>query len=159
MPKPLVAALKGHVIGGGAEMALAADMRIAADDLCFGLPEVKYGLALDTGGSAFLTQLAGPARAKWLMMAGEPISARTALDWRIVDWTCAPDDLDAQAMDLCRKLAGVPPQAAAAQKALVNALTDPDLHAAMTRENDMQSRLFDGPEYQAISAALRVARG
>jgi enoyl-CoA hydratase len=157
LPKPLVAALRGHAIGGGAEMALAADMRIAADDLSFCLPEVKYGLALDTGGSAFLTQLAGPARAKWLMMSGEPIGAETALAWGIVDWTCPAADLDLRALELCRKLASVPPHAAAAQKALVNAMTDPELHAAMEREIVVQSQLFDGSEYQAIREARRKA--
>lgn len=67
---PVIAALRGHVIGGGAEMAIAADFRIASEDLAFRAAEVVHGLALDTGGSAWLMRLVGPARAKWIMCSG-----------------------------------------------------------------------------------------
>jgi enoyl-CoA hydratase/carnithine racemase len=153
LPKPLVCALKGYVVGGGAEMALAADLRIAADNLRFRLPEVLYGLALDTGGSAMLCDLIGPARAKWLMMSGEAIGAEEALAWGLVEWVVAPGDLDARAFEIARKLAALPPEAVSAQKALIAAITSKGVAGAMEREVEVQSRLFRGAEYQQLKEA------
>jgi enoyl-CoA hydratase/carnithine racemase len=80
-PKPVIAALRGHVLGGGLELALAADIRVAAADLRMAFPEIRYGLMSDTGGSPLATMLAGPSRAKWMLMTGKPVDADRALAW------------------------------------------------------------------------------
>ena len=69
-PKPILAELKGHVLGGGLELALAADIRIASTDTSMAFPEIKYGLITDTGGLPFTTALTGPSRAKFMLMDG-----------------------------------------------------------------------------------------
>jgi enoyl-CoA hydratase len=156
--KPSVAALRGHVIGGGAEMALAADVRVVAEDLRFSLPEVRYGLALDTGGSAMLTALLGPARAKWLMMSGDPIGAQEAVAWGLAEWSVPPEALDARAFEIARRLASLPPGAVAAQKGLVEAVLGDAVRTAMARELAAQSELFLGDEYLALKRARTEGR-
>ena len=74
--KPIVAAIHGAVLGAGAELALTMDFRVAADNIKLSLPEVNYGLVPDTGGSILALSLAGPSRAKWLIMSGEQIGAQ-----------------------------------------------------------------------------------
>src|SRR5215213_11959996 len=93
-PKPVIAALRGAVLGGGLEMALSADIRIAASDVAMAFPEIGYGLMSDTGGSGLATILAGPSRAKWLLMTGRRIGAEQALAWGLVDEVVAPEELD-----------------------------------------------------------------
>src|SRR3546814_8812606 len=78
MGKPMIAALKGAVLGAGCEYALVADIRLAAPTTRLALPEVNYGLAVDQGGSALAASLIGPSRTKWLLMTGEPVDAETA---------------------------------------------------------------------------------
>ncbi|MCU1345919.1 MAG: crt 10, partial [Acidimicrobiia bacterium] len=109
-PKPIVAALKGHVLGGGLEMALACDMRIAATDMRMAFPEIGYGLVTDTGGAPLTTMLAGPSRAKRMIMTGDAVDADTALRWGLVDEVVAPEELDPVAHRLCLRLAERPAQ-------------------------------------------------
>jgi enoyl-CoA hydratase/carnithine racemase len=103
--KPIVAAVKGHVIGGGLELALAADIRIAATDARLSLPEFVHGVSTDTGGAVLTTILAGPSRAKLMLMTGRRVGAEQALSWGLVDELVAPEELDDAALALCRELA------------------------------------------------------
>src|SRR3546814_6445521 len=82
--KPIVAALKGGAIGGGCELALAADIRVADTTLKMALPEILYGVLPDTGGTQMMTALVGPSRAKYLVLTGRPIDAATAPEWGAV---------------------------------------------------------------------------
>lgn len=141
-PKPVVAAVRGHVLGGAFETALSADMRIAATDARFGFPEITYGLVADTGGTQLLTALAGPARAKWLLMSGERIDAAQALAWGLVDWVVSPDELDERALDLCRTLAAAPPTAVAMTKQLVDQAWGPTIRNGLRQELLAQTALF-----------------
>ncbi|MGW4489511.1 enoyl-CoA hydratase/isomerase family protein [Amycolatopsis sp. NPDC004368] len=83
--KPVIAAMNGHALGGGAELALACDLRILADDATFGFPEIKLGLFPGAGGSQRLPRLVGPHLAKRLMIEGARLSAQQALDLGLVD--------------------------------------------------------------------------
>ena len=141
-PKPVVAALKGYVLGGAFETALAADVRVAADTTQLGFPEVGYGLVPDTGGTQLLTVLAGPAKAKYLVISGARITADTALAWGIVDWVVDLDDLDDRAMDVAVQLAAAPPAAAAAGKRLVDHLWRDRVRAGFEHEREAQVALF-----------------
>ena len=77
--KPIVAAVRGGAIGGGCELALAADVRVADTTLKLALPEINYGLLPDTGGTQMLTSLIGPSRAKYMILSGDAIGAEQAL--------------------------------------------------------------------------------
>jgi len=84
LPQPVVAVLNGHVFGGGLELALAADLRIADKEVRFGNPEVKLGMIAGWGGIRRLAETIGVARARHLTLLGDPISAEQALDWGLV---------------------------------------------------------------------------
>jgi enoyl-CoA hydratase/carnithine racemase len=141
-PKPIVAALKGYVLGGALETALGCDIRIAATDVRMAFPEVKYGLVTDTGGSPLTTILAGPSRAKWMLMTGEQIDAERALQWGLVDQVVAPDQLDATTRDLCRRLAKVDSQLLGLIKQLVDATFEAEVRSGLRGELLAQLALF-----------------
>jgi enoyl-CoA hydratase/carnithine racemase len=147
-PKPVIAALRGHVLGGGLEMALAADIRIAASDVRMAFPEIRYGLMTDTGGSPLATLLAGPSRAKWMLMTGRSVAADTALAWGLVDEVVSPDEVDDAAGALARQIASAPPDALAMIKQTVDGLWHGALHSALRAELLAQVALFGGADYQ-----------
>ncbi|HEY2327294.1 MAG TPA: enoyl-CoA hydratase/isomerase family protein [Gaiellaceae bacterium] len=92
-PVPLVAAIQGYCLGGGLELALACDFRIATRDAQLGFPEVNLGLLPGGGGTQRAPRLISPGRAKWLTMSGERIPAETAEAWGLVEFVV--DDLEA----------------------------------------------------------------
>jgi enoyl-CoA hydratase/carnithine racemase len=140
--KPVIAALRGHVLGGGLELALAADIRIAASDLHMAFPEIRYGLMSDTGGAPLATMLAGPSRAKWMLMTGRPVDADRALAWGLVDEVVVPEELDEVAAALAREIAAAPADALALIKQAVDGLWHGALHAALRQELAAQAVLF-----------------
>lgn len=151
--KPLVAAVKGYVLGGAFEIALAADMRIGATDTTLGFPEINFGLVADTGGTQLLTPLVGPAKAKYLLMSGRRIDAATAHTWGILDWLVAPAELDDAALELATSLAEAPPQAAAMTKQLVDQAWAGSIRNGMGQELLAQVALFAGQEHEDAKAA------
>jgi enoyl-CoA hydratase/carnithine racemase len=162
MKKPVIAALQGHVIGAGVELALAQDFRIASEGMQMRLPEIDYGLVVDTGASVFASALAGPSRAKWLIMSGQPVKARDALAWGLVDWVVPDAELDGRSMELARTLAAKPAQALRDAKGLVNALFDAQVRDGLKREVMTQALLFETPEYKRLRderATARAAKG
>lgn len=162
-PKPVVAAVRGYVLGGAFEIALSADMRIAATDAVFAFPEIRFGLVADTGGTQLLTPLIGPSKAKYLLLSGDRLDAATALQWGVVDWVVEPDELDGAALDLARRLAAAPPQAAAAAKQLVDQAWAGSIRNGIGQELLAQVALFAGDEHEHSKAAhlarLHVAGG
>lgn len=152
-PKPVLAAVRGHVLGGGLEIALAADFRIAASDVRMAFPEIGYGLMTDTGGAPLTTMLAGPARAKWMLMTGRPVDAQRALDWGLVDEVVPPEDLDDAALDLARDIATKPAEALAMIKQTVDGMWHGALHGGLRAELLAQVALFGGADYRARKAA------
>lgn len=85
LPQPVIAALNGVVIGAGLELALACDLRIAAQNATFSIPEVRYGIIPDLGGTQLLPRLVGPSQAKRLILTGMTIRAEEALQIGLVD--------------------------------------------------------------------------
>ena len=152
-PKPVVAALRGAVLGGGLEMALSADIRIAASDVRLAFPEIRYGLMSDTGGSGLATMLAGPSRAKLLLMTGRRIGAEQALAWGLVDEVVPPEALDDTAAALAAEIADKPAEALAMIKATVDGMWHGQLHAALRAELLAQVALFGGEDYRARKRA------
>jgi enoyl-CoA hydratase len=157
MGKPTIAAMKGGTLGGGAEMALCCDIRVTSTDLKFALPECKFGLAVDQGGSALVASLIGPSKTKWLLMTGDTIDARTALEWGLADFMVEPDALDAKAMEIATKIAANPSRAVLAAKGLVDDLWAAGVRAAIDRELTMQLALYGSEEFAELRAQRQAA--
>ncbi|MCK9542345.1 MAG: enoyl-CoA hydratase/isomerase family protein [Novosphingobium sp.] len=156
--KPFIAAVKGAVIGGGCELALCCDIRVSSTDLKMALPEILYGILPDTGGTQYMANLIGTSRAKYMVMTGERIDARTALEWGAVDFVVEPDELDARALEIARKIAARPPLALAMAKTMVDQGVAGAVRNGITQELLAQSYLFRTEDYQEARAALREKR-
>ena len=158
-PKPFVAAVRGACIGGGFELVLACDLRFAAPDAFFFLPEIDFGILPDTGGTQLLTALIGPSRTKYLVMTGERIDAQRALEWGVVDFVVEPEDLDARALEVASKIAAGPPLAIAMAKQLVDQAWADSVRSGIRQELLAQTVLFGSEDYQEARAARREGRG
>lgn len=156
--KPIIAALKGGVIGGGCELALAADIRIADTTLKMALPEILYGVLPDTGGTQMMTALIGPSRTKYMVMTGRRIDAATALEWGAVDFAVVPEELDARALEIATDIAARPPINLAMAKEMINLMHGPTIRTGTRAELYAQSYLFKTEDYQEARAAHREKR-
>ena len=114
--KPVIAAINGFCLGGGMELALACDIRVAATTATFGQPEVNLGLIPGGGGTQRLPRIAGMGAAMKLVLTGELIDAQEALRLRLVEEVVAPDQLLTRAVMLGEKIASRSPVAVAAAK-------------------------------------------
>src|SRR5206468_4191225 len=121
-PVPIVAAIHGYCIGGGLEVALGCDLRIARRDAQLGFPEVRLGLLPGGGGTQRAPRLIGPGRATWLIMSGERIPAAQAEAWGLVELLV--DDLEAGIERVAGVLAGQSPHALREIKRLLHATRD-----------------------------------
>lgn len=157
-PKPFIAALKGAAIGGGCETALSCDIRISDTSLKMALPEINYGILPDTGGTQLMTALIGPSRTKYMVMTGERIDAQTALEWGAVDFVVQPDELDAKALELAKKIASKPPIALAMAKTMIDQIHAGAVRNGFAQELLAQTALFKTEDYQEARAALREKR-
>ena len=117
-PAPVIARLPGWCLGGGLEVAAACDIRIAAHDAKFGMPEVRVGIP-SVIHAALLPRLIGWGRARWLVMTAETIDAPTALAWGLVDAVAPEGGLDAAVERTVKALLECGPHALRAQKALL----------------------------------------
>jgi enoyl-CoA hydratase/carnithine racemase len=119
---PTVAALPGHTIGGGLELALACDLRIAVDGILLGMPPAKLGLVYShTGLRRFLDAIGAP-RTRELFIAGHNIDARTALSWGLVNQVVGASDLESAALDLAEDLAANAPLSVRGNKRVIREL-------------------------------------
>lgn len=119
--QPTIAAVGGLAYGGGLELALACDIRIASASARFGLPEVTIGAVPGWAGSQRLPRLIGAGRAKQLILSGQPIDAAKAEAWGLVTEVVAPERLAARALELAQRIAENAPTAVQAAKQLVDA--------------------------------------
>jgi len=134
-PLPVVAAIHGYCVGGGLEIALGCDLRVAHVDAQLGLPEVRLGLLPGGGGTQRAPRLVGPGRARWLIMSGERIPARQAEAWGLVEFVV--DDLDAGIEQVAGTLARQSPSALQEIKRVMRETrderSDANEHAAFVR--------------------------
>ena len=121
LPGLTIAALNGTVAGGAFGMVLACDLRIAVPRADFFYPVMKLGFLPQPSDPLRLTALIGPARAKMILMAGETVGAADALAYGLVDRVCDPDQLMAQARELCGDVLAATPAHATAIKAMIPA--------------------------------------
>ncbi len=142
LPKPTIAVLNGLALGGGCELALTCDIRIAEEQIKIGLPEVKLGLFPGGGGTQRLPRLIGPAKAKELMFLGEPISAEEALKLGLVNHVSAPGEGLQSALKMAEKMAGYSIQALSRIKKAVNDGFDESLDDGIGIEADLFADIF-----------------
>jgi enoyl-CoA hydratase/carnithine racemase len=135
--KPVVAALRGYALGGGFELALACDIRIAGASTRIGFPEVTRGWVGGGGASQMLPRLIGIGQAMRLLLTGEQVDAAEALRLRLVEQVVPDDETEAAAMALCERLAALPPVAVQAVKAAVRQSLETPLAAGLAYENEM----------------------
>jgi enoyl-CoA hydratase/carnithine racemase len=133
---PTVAALPGHTIGGGLELALACDLRLAADGILLGMPPAKLGLVYShTGLRRFLHAIGAP-RTRELFLTARNVDARTALSWGLVNHVVGASDLDGAALDLAQDLAANAPLSVRGNKRAIRELlaAEGPLDAEVERE-------------------------
>ncbi|MEW1863009.1 enoyl-CoA hydratase-related protein [Streptomyces sp. NBC_00669] len=142
IPKPVVAAVNGYALGGGCELALCADIRIAAENAKLGQPEILLGLIPGAGGTQRLARLVGPSRAKDLIFTGRTVGAAEAQTLGLVDRVVPAEQVYAQALAWARQLARGPAYALRAAKEAVDGGLDTDLASGLTLERTLFAGLF-----------------
>ncbi len=142
IPKPVVAAVTGYALGGGCELALCADIRIAADDATFGQPEVLLGIIPGAGGTQRLTRLVGPSRAKELIFSGRFVGAEEALAIGLVDRLVPADRVYDEAVAWARQFEGGAALALRAAKEAVDRGLEVDLETGLEIERQQFAALF-----------------
>jgi enoyl-CoA hydratase/carnithine racemase len=158
LPMPTIAAIDGPALGGGLELALACDLRVARADARLGLTEARLG-GLAGSGSLRLTRLVGPARAKELLFLGDPIDAHTALGWGLVNRVAdVANGALAVARTLAATIAARGPLSNRLAKTLVDAAQDGPLDAGLSMSTVAQQAIFDSHDLHEGVAAFFAKR-
>jgi enoyl-CoA hydratase/carnithine racemase len=161
---PTVAALPGHTIGGGLELALACDLRVAADGISLGMPPAKLGLVYShTGLRRFLDAIGAP-RTRELFLTARNIDARTALTWGLVNQVVGASDLEGAALDLAQDLAANAPLSVRGNKRVIRELLaaegrlDPEVERELIELREASFRSEDMREGVRAFGQKRPAR-
>jgi enoyl-CoA hydratase len=158
IPKPTVAAITGYALGGGLEVALACDRRIAGENAKLGVPEILLGVIPGGGGTQRLARLVGPARAKDLVFTGRFVKAQEALAIGLVDEVVPADDVYARARAYVEPFTRGPALAYAAAKKAIDGGLDVDLRTGLDIESDLFAGLFASDD-RRIGMASFVENG
>lgn len=155
--KPILAAINGPAVGGGLELALAADLRIASTTATFALPEVRLGSLPGSGGTQRLARATSPALASRMIFTGEPIDASTALRCGLISDLAEPDDLEAVATRLAGAIAANAPLSLRAAK-LALRVAQSDQGPGLTLERALWGLLSVSDDRAEGRAAFRERR-
>lgn len=158
IPKPVVAGVTGYALGGGCELALCADIRIAAEDAVFGQPEVLLGIIPGAGGTQRLTRLVGPSRAKDIIFSGRFVKADEALAIGLVDRVVPSDQVYAEATKWAQQFSGAASYAVRAAKVAIDRGLEVDLETGLEIERQQFAALF-ATEDRAIGMSSFVEKG
>ncbi len=158
IPKPTVAAITGYALGGGCELALCCDFRVAAQDATLGQPEILLGIIPGAGGTQRLARLVGPARAKDLIFTGRFVPAAEALAIGLVDELVPAADVHAAAVQRVRRYVGGPALALRAAKEAVDRGLEVDLATGLEIERMQFAALFATRDRE-LGMASFVERG
>ncbi|UCH89956.1 MAG: enoyl-CoA hydratase/isomerase family protein [Thermoplasmata archaeon] len=147
IPKPVIAAINGFALGGGCELALACDIRLAAPDASIGQPEVKLGVIPGFGGTQRLSRTVGPGTAKELIFSGKTLNAAEALAAGLVDRVVgSASELMPEAKALAAQICNNSPSAVTEAKKLINDGLDVPLNAGLEMEKTAFAELFGTPD-------------
>jgi enoyl-CoA hydratase len=158
LAKPAIAAVNGIAFGGGLELALSCDIRIAASGARFAAPEIKLGWIGGGGMTALLAHSIGPSNAALMVMTGDPIDAATAVAWRLVSEIVAPEALLARAQAIAGTIASRAPIAAETAKLNLRAAFTMPIEAAIQYERDLQTICFATDDAAEGRAAFKDKR-
>lgn len=142
LPKPVIAAVSGLALGGGCEMALACDLRLAGETASFGVPEINIGIIPGAGGTQRLSRILGICKAKELLYTGDRIDAVQACQLGMINKVVPVPDLMKETGELAAKLATKPPLAIKMAKHVVNTGIDLDMDSALKLEAHALAYLF-----------------
>lgn len=152
---PVIAAVNGTCLGGGCELSMACDIRVASDRAIFGLPEVRLGIISAAGGTQNLPRLVPVGTAKRLLFTGDRVGAEEALSIGLIDIMVPHDRVGAEAKALAERIAQSAPLAVSAAKQAVNIGLDLGVHAGLRYEAELFAGLFRGKDVsEGVSAFL-----
>jgi enoyl-CoA hydratase len=158
---PFVAAIHGFCLGGGLELAMCCDIRVASEDTTLGQPEIKLGLIPGGGGTQRLPRLVGIGRAQYLNMTGDPIAASQAYEWGLVEKVVPVGEARDAALEIARTIASRSPVSVAVLRELARTTRDLPLEEGLRREADGFRRCLeseDGAEGVAAFLEKREPR-
>lgn len=141
-PKPVIALIQGYALGGGCELAMACDIRIAGENAKFGQPEIKLGIIPGFGGTQRLPRLVGLAKAKELIFSGEVISAQEAVEIGLANRVVTQERLEEEAFEFARKLSEMSATALQLSKEALNHGMQMEVHQAYQYEADLFALSF-----------------
>src|SRR5947209_19924242 len=145
-PKPVIAMVNGYCLGGGCELALACDIRIASDKASFGQPEINLGIRPGGGGTQRLTRLVGEGKAMELILTGEMLDAQHAYRLGLVNLVVPAADLEAKTMELANRIAEKSPVALRMAKDAVKTAARSNLDEGLRREVDLFALCFSSAD-------------
>jgi enoyl-CoA hydratase len=157
-PRPTIAAINGYALGGGCELALACDIRIAADTAKFGQPELGLGIIPGAGATQRLPRIVGMGRAKYLILTGEIIDAKQALEIGLVSAVTPPGQLQIRARELAKKILRHGPLAARLAKIALNASARVDMDSGLLVETLAQALCYSSDDKAEGTAAFLEKR-
>ena len=134
LTKPVIAAISGYALGGGCELAMCCDLRLASEKARFGQPEINLGLIPGASGTQRLPRLIGVAKAKEMIYLGDMIDAATALNLGLVNKVVPPESLMDEAMEWAKKLASKSSPVLAMAKMAINTGIDTDINSGLNME-------------------------
>lgn len=156
LPVPVICQIDGYTLGGGMEIALACDFRVATPRSYFGLPEITLGFIPGWGGTQRLARLIGYSRAFWLVTSGQRISGSQALELGIINELVEPEDLDQQVQSMVEKLSKSAPLAVKEAKRVMTEGLKTSLDEGVRLERDSFTGLFNTEDCTAgVAAFLR----
>jgi enoyl-CoA hydratase len=141
-PKPVIAMVNGYCLGGGCEVALACDIRIASETASFGQPEINLGIIPGGGGTQRLTRLVGEGRAMEMILSGQIIDAKTAFEIGLVNHVVPADQLEARTIELANTIVEKGPIAVRLAKEAVKIASRSNLDEGLRREVDLFALCF-----------------
>jgi enoyl-CoA hydratase len=154
-PKPVIAMINGYCLGGGCELALACDIRIASETASFGQPEINLGIIPGGGGTQRLTHLIGEGKAMEMILTGDIIDAKTAYTLGLVNNVYPAAELEAKTMELANRIAEKSPVALAMAKEAVKTAARANLDEGLRREIDLFAMCFSSEDKtEGVSAFL-----
>lgn len=157
-PKVTIAAVNGLALGGGCELALACDLRVAATHAKFGQPEVALGIIPGAGATQRLPRIIGLGRAKYLVLTGDTIDAAQALDWGLVSRVVPGDEVMTAARALAERVLSRGPLAIRLAKVALNASARVDLESGLLIETLAQAICFESEDKQEGTTAFLEKR-